>query len=37
MANPTISQITIGSNTYDVCDATARNLAIPKLLNVNAG
>lgn len=37
MANPTISQITIGSNTYDVCDATARNLAIPKLLDVNAG
>lgn len=35
MANPTISQITIGSNTYDVCDATARNLATPKLLFIN--
>lgn len=25
MANATISQITIGSNTYDICDATSRN------------
>lgn len=25
MANPTISQITIGSNTYDICDATVRD------------
>lgn len=37
MANPTISQITIGSNTYDVCDATARNLATPKILFMDLG